>query len=121
MCLRKWCQTIISLFEQQDIHPIVFDHILPALRVAIDATFPQIKVRLDLATESKLGTKIIQRIRVVSGNFLGELLGINRLERARRKKTMNNETSYDHLYIKRISVMGDDYVRLVEQFPKVRN
>jgi hypothetical protein len=43
-------ETVIQLFEQEHIHPIVLDHLIPALHITFDTTRPEVEVRVNLVT-----------------------------------------------------------------------
>jgi hypothetical protein len=51
MRLGVWGETIVKFFEQEHIHPVVLDHLIPALHITFDTTFPKVKVSANLVSK----------------------------------------------------------------------
>src|SRR5262249_8075167 len=100
-----------QLFEQQDIHLVVFDHFLAyalCILIITKTLQPPLRINLLLLPESKVPAQIVQPITVQIETLLRNLLRVDLDNRRKGVEPMLEHSSFGPTNVKIISVVGDD-------------
>ena len=113
-------QAIVNFLKEDNILRIIFAQDVPCFAISLHAGSPEMGARVrELATAAELASEIIELITRELTHLPAYLKGVNRLKWRGGWEPINNESRPDFPYIEGVSIVSDDEIGLIEDFPEM--